>query len=72
MNDLNHLFTDLSGKNITRKQFLAMMAGGFLSMFGIVRFLQEVSTPQPVGGQGMSFGQSSYGGALEHKLRQNS
>jgi hypothetical protein len=72
MNDLSNLITDLSGKNITRKQFLAMLAGGFLSMFGIFRFLQEVSTPRSVGDQGAAFGQSSYGGDLERNLQHRS
>ncbi len=70
MDNLSKMISDLSRKNVTRKQFLAIMGGGFLSMFGVFRYLQAINLPDTdvVDNKG-AFGASDYGGDLERQWK---
>jgi hypothetical protein len=63
MSDLKELIRELSDREMTRKQFLALVGGSFLGTIGIFRLLQSISTPADDlahGDRGV-FGEREYG-----------
>lgn len=61
MSDLRQLVRELSERQMTRKQFLALVGGSFLGMVGFFRFLQESSTPDLATSDHGVFGEKEYG-----------
>lgn len=66
MRDLKQLIAELSEKQVTRGQFLGMVAGSFLGVGGFLRYIQDISTPPAVTNDLASsdfgvFGEREYG-----------
>lgn len=61
MTDLKQLIAELSKKQVTRKQFLAILGGSFLGIAGFFRAMQSVSTPDLATSDRGVFGEKEYG-----------
>lgn len=61
MSDLRQLITELSNREMTRKQFLTLVGGSFLGMMGFFRFMQSISTPGLADSNLGVFGEKEYG-----------
>lgn len=61
MNDLTRLIFELSKKQMTRKQFLALASGSFLGMVGFFHILEIINSPETATGKGIPFGDKEYG-----------
>jgi hypothetical protein len=70
MSDLKGLIRELSQREMTRKQFIVLVGGSFLGMFGFFRLLQQISTPGFRGGDPNAFGAKDYGHVLDEKRAQ--
>lgn len=46
MSDLKELIHELSHRQMTRKQFLALVGGSFLGILGVFRLLELVNMPK--------------------------
>ncbi|HEU4913835.1 MAG TPA: hypothetical protein VFT16_00305 [Candidatus Saccharimonadales bacterium] len=70
MADLKQLLSELSKKEVTRKQFLFILGGSFLGVASFFRILQSVSTPDLATSDKGVFGEKEYGhtgGKQPHK-----
>ena len=61
MTDLQRLITELSKREMTRKQFLLLVSSSFLGLFGFFRFLQSESAPSLASSDRGVFGEREYG-----------
>ncbi len=62
MSDLRRLISELSKREMTRKQFLALVSGSFLGLMSLFRFLQTVNTPDDLATSDRGvFGEKEYG-----------
>jgi hypothetical protein len=70
VSDLKKLVAELSQKEITRKQFLAIVAGSLLGVGGLFRVLQSASTPDLANSDRGVFGEREYGNTSGEKPKQ--
>lgn len=61
MSDLRQIISELSTRQMTRKQFLGVVGGSILGMVGVFRFLQAVNTPPTTNNSRGFFGEKEYG-----------
>jgi len=61
MSDLRQLINELSKRQVSRKQFLALVSGSFLGMIGFFRVLQSLNTPDLATSDRGVFGEKEYG-----------
>lgn len=61
MRDLKQLIAELSKKEVTRKQFLGIVAGSFVGIAGFFHLLQSSSTPNLAESDKGVFGEREYG-----------
>jgi hypothetical protein len=59
--NLSGLIAELSTKQMTRKQFLAVIAGSFFGISGLFRYLQVINTPDLASSNKDVFGEREYG-----------
>lgn len=67
MSDLKKLVAELSQKEITRKQFLAIMASSVFGVGGLFRVLQSANTPDLASSDRGVFGEREYGNTNDGK-----
>jgi hypothetical protein len=73
VSDLREVIDKLSKRELSRKQFIAMVGGSFLGMLGVFRIMQALNTPAEANlakSHREVFGEREYGHPSDDEIHQ--